>query len=220
MLSIKKLPGNVRHALVVGLTAISIALIACNTSQPISPTVSPETTSRGTPITEVIQPSDVELVNQHGEAFRFSDYQGHPVLMFFGYTHCPDFCPFTLSTWLQVKQALGEEADNIRYVFITLDPERDDEATLTRHLAHFSPDFIGLTGSKANLEQLYEDFDVFYQKVGDTGSAIGYLMSHSVYIYLLDEQGYARFEYSFQDGPEAMVNDIHQLAGNKLSAAR
>ncbi len=120
--------------------------------------------------------------------FRLSDQKGQIVLLFFGYTHCPDVCPVTLSHFKQIKADLGDQADQVRFVFITVDPERDTADQLSQYLPNFDPDITGLTGSRQSLESVWKSYGV-YQAKQEVGSAAGYLVDHTARTYLIDQQG-------------------------------
>ena len=202
-------------AVLLLVALFALVLAGCGDTEPPAQPDATETAIengfKGDEVDTPFQPSDFTLTDQHGQAVSLSDMRGHPVFMFFGYTKCPDFCPFTLSTWTQVEKSLGERAKNVRFVFITLDPERDTEAELRRHVGQFSDDFIGLRGDKAALEPVYEEFDIYYEKIESKTSEAGYLMSHTVFIFLLDKDGVVRVQYLFGDGPEVMTHDAKML---------
>ncbi len=136
------------------------------------------------------------------------------MLIFFGYTRCPDVCPVTLADFKKIKQQLNDQAGEARFVFITVDPERDLPETLDQYLAHFDPDFVGLTGSRDELEPVWNLFGVSQQKE-ETGSAAGYLVSHSSRTYVIDQNGDLRLTYSFGTRPDAIVQDIRHLLKEK-----
>jgi protein SCO1/2 len=125
-------------------------------------------------------------------------------LIFFGYTHCPDVCPVTLTKYKQIKDQLGDQADGVRFVFITVDPERDTPEILGKHVANYDPGFIALTGSRAELEPVWKNYGV-YQARSETESAAGYLVDHTTRIYAIDTRELAvdlRFRNAFGGDPE------------------
>jgi protein SCO1/2 len=166
---------------------------------------------RGSVLEEPVEVPDVGLIDQHGERFWLSDQRGDVVLLFFGYTQCPDVCPTTLATWRKVHKALGEEADRVRFVFVTVDPERDTPERLGIHVGAFEPSFVGLTGSPEELGDVYEVFDVYYEKDTSSGSAAGYLISHTATTFVLDPEGRWRLRESYGTPVEDIVHDIRQL---------
>jgi protein SCO1/2 len=157
---------------------------------------------------------DISLVDQDGSPFHLDDQRGKFVLVFFGYTHCPDVCPITLSEFKQVKAALGERAGQVEFVFITVDPERDTPERIQGYLANFDPEFIGLTGTEQQLEEVWRAYGV-YQERQDSGSAAGYLVDHSARTYLIDSQGQWRLNYPFGMGSEKMIRDVEHILKEK-----
>lgn len=127
------------------------------------------------------------LVDQHGKPFTEQSFLGRPTLLFFGYTFCPDVCPTTLleaSSWMQ---SLGPDADRLRVVFVTVDPERDTPAKLETYLSSFDPRFIGLSGPRPEIDKAIKAWRVYARKVeGKNGD---YTMDHTAAVYMLDPQG-------------------------------
>jgi protein SCO1/2 len=181
-------------------TLLALALVACG-----GPSF------RGSTLDEPVLVPDVGLTDQHGEEFRLSELRSNVVLLFFGYTQCPDVCPTTLITWRQVHRALGDDVDRVRFVFVTVDPERDTAEQLGMHVSAFNPDFIGLTGTPDDLEALYRVFDIFSEKVIASGSATGYLISHTATTFVVDLEGRWRLRESYGTPVEDLVNDIRLL---------
>jgi protein SCO1/2 len=166
---------------------------------------------RGTELNPPPPATDFTLIDQHGNTFRLSDQRGQVVLLFFGYTHCPDVCPTTLARWKQVHNALGDDVQHVRFVFITVDPERDTPEQLQQHLAVFSPDFIGLTGTSDDLASVYTAYSIYHEKAEASGSALGYVVNHSSSVFIIDPQGRWRLSYGFGTPPEDFVHDIREL---------
>jgi protein SCO1/2 len=168
-------------------------------------------TFKGTLLEEGVNVPDFTLTDQYGQPFQLSEQRGKMLLLFFGYTQCPDVCPTTLSIWRKVHEALGEDAGQVRFVFVTVDPERDTAERLGLHVNAFNPDFVGLTGSEAELEAVYEVFDVYYEKDEQSGSAAGYLISHTATTFVVDQEGKYRLRESYGTEVEDIVHDIRQL---------
>ena len=120
-------------------------------------------TFQGSLIDPPVPAADFELTDQYGKPFRLSDQQGKIVFIFFGYTNCPDVCPVTLSDFMKIKQQLGEQAPDVKFVFITVDPERDGQEHLRKYLQRIDPDFIGLSGEHADLERVWDDYGVYQE---------------------------------------------------------
>lgn len=132
---------------------------------------------------------EVTLVDQHKHPFPMSKLKGSWNLMFFGYTNCPDICPTTLTTMKQVEKRLAQK--NIRYIFVSLDPQRDTSDTLKTYMDFFNPEFIALTGDKKDIDKLSETMGVIYDIEGDT-STDDYLVNHYAAILVIDPQARLR----------------------------
>ena len=166
---------------------------------------------RGTLLAEPVSVPDFTLTDQHGQPFRLSEQRGKVVLMFFGYTQCPDVCPTTLATWRKIHESLGEDAEQVRFAFVTVDPERDTAERLGLHVNAFNPDFLGLRGSEAELRAVYEVFGVFFEKNEQSGSAAGYLINHTATTFVIDREGQYRLRETYGSEVEDIVHDIRQL---------
>jgi protein SCO1/2 len=156
---------------------------------------------------------DFELSKTDGDSFRLSDHRGEIVLMFFGYTSCPDVCPTTLAEARRVLEGLGDEADQVKFVFITVDPERDTPEVLGTYVSAFHPSIVGLTGSTDELAALRQDYGIFAEKEKLEGSAAGYIVSHTARVFLVDAEGRLKLSYSFGTPPEDILEDIHHILG-------
>lgn len=167
-------------------------------------------TFRGTEMPET-PITDFTLQDHNGQPFKLSEHRGKVLLFFFGYTFCPDVCPLTLSTWKRVYDALQADAPNVQFVYVTVDPERDTPEKLKTHLAVFSADFIGLTGSPEALKEVYADFGVYIEKVNIAASATGYLMNHSTRMFVVDQNGVLRLLIDHDARIEDVVHDIRLL---------
>ena len=153
---------------------------------------------------------DFTLNDQSGDIFRLSDHHGKVVLLFFGYTYCPDVCPFTLSDYKYLETQLRERASDVEFVFITVDPVRDTPAILRSHLSQFSPNFTGLTGSDDALEQVYRDYGV-YAEIQPPNEQGLYLVDHSTRVYVIDRGGNLRLTFPFGMEREFMFDDVYYL---------
>jgi protein SCO1/2 len=166
---------------------------------------------RGSVLDKPVTVPDFVLTDQDGGTFRLSDQQGKVVLLFFGYTSCPDVCPTTLATWRKVHEALGDDAEHVRFVFVTVDPERDTPERLGMHVRAFNPDFFGLTGAEEELQPVYGFFDIVFEKDTSSGSALGYLINHTATTFVVDPEGQWRLRETFGTEIEDIVHDIRQL---------
>ena len=152
----------------------------------------------------------LDLPDQFGKKRTLADFKGHVVVVFFGYTQCPDFCPTTLTEWVQVKKNLGPQGELLQAVFITLDPERDKPEILQPYMAGFDPTFLALIPSLDELPALAKQFKIYFKKVAGS-SADTYTMDHSAGTYIYDTQGRLRLYARYGLGPQAMAADIATL---------
>ncbi len=164
----------------------------------------------GTTRPEAGPPEDFTLTDQYGKPYRLADHRGKVVLLFFGYAHCPDVCPVTLSNWARVEEALAGN-DEVEFVFVTVDPERDTIERLREHLEIFSDNFRGLTGTEEQVTPVYESFGIFREKVAFSSSAMGYVVDHSTLMLLLDRNGQVRLTFPFDADPDEIVHDVRRL---------
>ncbi len=171
-------------------------------------------TFRGTEMPETAM-ADFALEDHNGQPFKLSDQRGKVVVFFFGYTFCPDVCPLTLSTWKRVYDALQADAQQVKFVYVTVDPQRDTPEKLKTHLAVFSSDFTGLTGSPEALKEVYANFGVYAERVNIAASAAGYLMNHSTRMFVVDQNGVWRLLIDHDAPVEDVVHDIRLLLNVK-----
>lgn len=171
-------------------------------------------TFRGTAI-DATPIADFELQDQTGAVFKLSAQRGKVVLFFFGYTFCPDVCPMTLSTWKRVQDALGNDAATVRFVYVTVDPERDTREKLKNHLENFSEDFTGLTGSNEALRAVYASFGVYINKTSIAESAAGYLVDHTARMFVVDKNGALRLLLDHAAPVDEVVHDVRLLLREK-----
>ncbi|MBI5823453.1 MAG: SCO family protein [Chloroflexi bacterium] len=166
---------------------------------------------RGTSYAEPYPPAgDVELTQANGEIFRLSDQSGKIVLLFFGYTSCPDVCPTTMAEMKQALDNLGEDAKLVQVVFVTVDPARDTPEKIQEYANHFHKSFIGLTGSEEQLQPIWNDYGVVRQ-VNSSNSASGYIVDHTARLYLIDTRGNLRLSYTFGTPTKDIVFDLKLL---------
>jgi len=155
--------------------------------------------------------SDFTLTSQDGKPLSLSDLHGKYVLLFFGYTHCPDVCPTTLSDFLQVKRQIGAASSEVRFVFVSVDGERDTPPVLARFVKNFDPGFIGLQGDDATLGRIGAEYGLYYKKEKVAGTSQPYSVTHSSSSYLLDRAGRMRMIYGFGVAPQVIATDIGTL---------
>ena len=149
-----------------------------------------------------------ELVNQNGRTVTERDLKGRPFLVFFGFTRCPDICPTTLFEVSEIMRALGNDADRVGALFITVDPERDTPAALKDYLSSFDPHLAGLTGEPAAVAAVAKAYRVYFKKVPlDQG---GYTMDHTAIVYLMDKDGRFVSPFNLKRTTEAATADLRR----------
>jgi protein SCO1/2 len=153
---------------------------------------------------------EIELTRAGGSRFQLSSQRGKVVALFFGYTSCPDVCPTTMAELKQALEKLGNEADQVQVLFVTVDPQRDTPERVQEYVNHFNPDFIGLSGSEPELANVWHDYGVF-REILDGTSAAGYLVDHTARVTLIDQQGNLRVSYGFDTPVEDVVHDLKLL---------
>lgn len=182
------------------LVLAALALAGCSASGP---------SFRNTDITGADYGKDFTLTDHTGKTRTLGDFRGKVVVMFFGYTRCPDVCPTTLAELKAVKDQLGEEAGKLQVLFVTVDPERDTPRLLAEYVPAFDPSFLGLYGDSAATAKVAKDFRVFYQKVpGKTPD--GYTVDHTAGSYVFDPQGRLRLFVRYGNAAN-LVADIQTL---------
>jgi protein SCO1/2 len=150
------------------------------------------------------------LLDHNGKPRTLADFKGKVVVVFFGYTQCPDVCPTTMAEMASVMKDLGPQADQVQVLFITLDPERDTPELLKAYVPQFDKRFLGLYGTLEQTAQTAKEFKVFYTKV--PGSAPGeYSIDHTAGSYVFDRDGKIRLFVRHGQGPAPLVHDIRQL---------
>lgn len=156
--------------------------------------------------------ADFTLKKADGSEFRLNDQRGKIILMFFGYTSCPDVCPTTLAEMTQVMKGLGDASKNVQVVFVSVDPTRDTPERTEEYVSRFNPDFIGLSGSQADLEPIWQSYSIFRAEV-DSGSAMGVIIDHTARLYLIDTDGNLRLSYAYGTPVEDVLHDVKLLLG-------
>jgi protein SCO1/2 len=154
---------------------------------------------------------DFSLVDPDGKVRTLADFKGKVVVMFFGYTQCPDICPTTLTEMQQVMSLLGPQSDKVQVLFVTVDPERDTAAILKQYVPAFDPRFLGLRpADDAALEKVAKDFKIYYKKVPGTSPG-SYTMDHTAGSYAFDPEGRLRLYIKHAQGPETLAHDLKEL---------
>ena len=184
------------------LVALAAALLAaCDRGSP---------SFKGSDVTGSSFGRDFALTDADGNKRTLADYRGKAVVLFFGFTQCPDVCPTTLAALAETMKALGPDADRVQVLFVTVDPDRDTAELLKAYVPAFDKRFVGLRGDAAQLEAVAKEFKVIYQKVpGATPTT--YTVDHSAGTYLFDPQGRLRVYLGHGQPPEAFAHDLKQL---------
>lgn len=180
----------------------SMALVACDNKPP-----TPKAAFTNTDITGIDYAQGFELIDHAGQKRTLADYKGKAVVVFFGFTHCPDVCPTTLAEMAAVKKELGADGDKLQVLFVTVDPERDTQQALADFVPAFDPSFVGLYGTPDQTAKLQKDYKLFVQKVKNKVGD-GYSVDHTAGSYVYDPQGRIRLFVRSGQGPQTVLNDI------------
>ena len=193
---------NSRFVRILILSLMGLALIAC----------SPKPSFKNVDITgSKAFGNDFSLLDPDGKVRTLSDFKGKAVVIFFGYTQCPDVCPTTLTEMQQVMTLLGSQADKVQVLFITVDPDRDSAAILKQYVPAFDKRFLGLRpADQAALEKVAKDFMIYYKQVPGT-SAGSYTIDHTAGSYAFDPEGHLRLYIKHAQGSEILAQDLKEL---------
>ncbi len=165
---------------------------------------------QGSDVTGTSFGRDFDLVDASGHRRTLADFRGKVVVVFFGYTHCPDVCPTTLAELAEAMKQLGQDAQRVQVVFITVDPERDTAELLARYVPAFNPTFIGLRGDAEATARVTKEFKILVQKQpGPTPDT--YTVDHSAGTFVFDPQGRLRVYVAYGQGPQVFAHDIRAL---------
>lgn len=186
---------------------IGLALLATGCSEP-------PPAFKSTDISGVDWGKDFALTDHTGKVRRLADFNGKAVILFFGYTQCPDVCPTTLSSMNETLKLLGPDAGRVQVLFATLDPARDTQALLAQYVPQFNPTFLGLYGDEATTAALAKDFKAFYTKVPGA-TATTYTIDHSTGSYAFDPQGRLRLLIRHGEAAENVAADLKLLLAGK-----
>lgn len=170
----------------------------------------PSPAFKNTDLTGLDYAKDFALTDHNGKPRQLSDFRGKLVVVFFGYTQCPDVCPTTMSEMSVVMQQLGWLADKVQVLFITLDPERDTQNLLASYVPNFDPRFLGLHGDAAATAKVAKEFKVFYQKV-PSKVAGSYTLDHTAGSFVFDTEGKIRLFLRYGQGPDVITHDLRIL---------
>lgn len=196
-----------RSFLVLALAALTVLLAGCNrTDNAAAPSF------RGLDLTGAPYGRDFRLTDPEGRERTLGDYKGKAVLMYFGFTQCPDVCPTALIRAAEVKKLLGADGEKLQVIFITIDPERDTPEVIKAYTAAFDPSFIGLYGDAKRTRETADEFKAYYKAVPTGGS---YTMDHSALSYVFDPRGRLRLAMRHEQTAEDYAHDIRQILAGK-----
>ena|SRR5215207_6568951 len=227
----EKFLGTIRLALLIALLAAGFVIGALlNTLFDANAASATTDAARTTGAARVEPPRLLQgfsLTSHTGELMSLSDLRGKAVLMFFGYTHCPDVCPTTLADYGRVKQALGDDANAVKFVFISVDGARDTPDVLAQYLGQFDASFIGMTGDEATLQRMGAEYGLLFQQEtisvghdheaghqhqhGDALNAENYFVQHTSPSFLIDSDGYLQLVYFYGTEPEVIAQGIREI---------
>lgn len=173
---------------------------------------SPKPQTRGTDIRQEDIGGDFTLTDGDGKPFSLSDLKGKVVILSFGYTHCPDVCPTELLTYSDTLKQLGDQAKDVKVVFVSIDPERDTPEIIGKYAKQFNPDFIGLTATgDQSLPVIKQQYRVVSAKVNQKDDSENYLVDHSSGAYLIDKNGEVAIFSPYGSEPETIAADVRTL---------
>lgn len=165
---------------------------------------------RGIVFDDPISAAPIVLADADGDTFDISEHVGSVVLLYFGYTHCPDICPTTLADWASARRALGDEAEKVRFVFISMDPGRDTPRSAQMYAKQFHNSFIGLTGSDAAIDSLKAAWRIAAYPEGDPRT-LTYTVAHPAHTFVVDRQGRLRVLYQPGTRGNELAQEIRKL---------
>lgn len=153
---------------------------------------------------------DFTLTNQFGRKTSLKDFRGRVVLVFFGYTHCPDVCPLTLTEMGRLRTLLGADDSRVQAIFITVDPARDTPRRLKSYLTNFDRGIVGLSGPESEIRAIAARYQARFAR-SETKSASGYLIDHTGFVYMLDGNGKVRYLFTYDVGADLLAQGVRRL---------
>ena len=158
--------------------------------------------------------ADFELTDHNGMMQADEDFRGRWMLVFFGFTKCPDVCPMGLATIAQIMDDLGSKSEAVQPLFITIDPERDTPSVLATYVPQFGSGILGLSGTPDQIERTAKTFKIYYQKIEEAASPDGYTMGHTSAFLLFDPQGDFVRLYEYNQEPAVILSDLQKRIGS------
>lgn len=156
----------------------------------------------GTPAEPIAPAPEIDLADQDGNIVRISDWSGKVIVIFFGFTNCPDVCPLTAANLKQALEIMGDRAQNVQVVMVSTDPVRDTPQAIKEFLGKFHPDFVGIPGTVESLSRIWDDYGVMVLHAGET---------HSSFIYVVDQTGNLRLTFTPETSPNDIASDLNVL---------
>jgi len=190
----------------IAATAVALALsaivsIGCESAAPVATAVLPAG-------------GEFTLTDHDGKPFTLASQRGKVVLIFFGYSSCPDACPTTLSKLSTAVRRLGEDGKCVRALYVSVDPERDTPEVLKADLANFTLDAVGLTGTKGQIDRVVQQYGASYKIVPTPQSAAKYTISHTTAVFALDPQGHVNRTFAYEASVDDVVRGIREILSN------
>ncbi|MDR7150343.1 protein SCO1/2 [Hydrogenophaga palleronii] len=189
-----------RRTLLAVASALALTLAACDSKPAFS----------GIDITGADYATGFSLTDHNGQPRTLADFQGKVVVVFFGFTQCPDVCPTSMSEMAEAKRLLGADGDRFQGLFISVDPERDTPEIMREYMASFDPTFLALYAAPEALPDVAKSFRIYYKKV-EGSTPTSYTMDHSAGSYVYDPQGRIRLYNRYGSGAQALANDVKLL---------
>jgi len=193
-------PLSRRHLLIAGTSLAALSLTACDKVLPVR--------FHGIDITGANYAQDFRLTDPDGHERTVADFKGKAVMLFFGFTQCPDVCPTALVRAAEIRRMLGADGERLQVIFVTVDPERDSPVVLKAYTQAFDPSFLGLYGDLQKTSETAKAFKAFYKKV-PTGSS--YTMDHSAFSYVFDPAGKIRLALRHEQGAQECAEDLRKI---------
>lgn len=219
-LQVPLVEGDTENLTLVFESGSQLIVEAIVTSQPIPFYIEPDgltaqslaASAAGDYLGQVVNPplqvQDFSAPSSREDLAHFSDLDGTWRVIFFGYMRCPDFCPLTLVEYRRVKALLGDAAEDVTFVFISVDADRDTPDALRRYLANYDPEFVGFSADDDTLRRIQPDYGFYYERRLDSGSLARYTIDHSTRSYLVDRQGVLRASFAYDTRPQAMADAL------------
>ena len=203
-------PSGIHHGKRNAIKLIALSALSVGATAIFSACTAEKADFKSIDLTGADYAKDFSLPDQFGKVRTIKDFVGKVVVVFFGFTQCPDVCPTSMAELAGIKKSLGAEGDKLQAIFITVDPERDTPELLKAYMGNFDPTFLALRPGMDKLPEVAKDFKVYYKKV-DGKTPGSYSMDHSAGSFVYDTQGRVRLYSRYGTGPEGLTSDIRLL---------